>query len=502
MKLKPLLLCAIASVLPLSANAASKQNNDRWFEIEVILFSQLGDKSLLKESFPETVKLPEYRHTTDLLAEYLNPNIASLKQLLAPCDPATSEFNYSVKPATLPPLFSEMSLEQIANMAPTALSSQLNSNFSNTQRSFSDGTQPQDLAANSITSPSNNSDTFTFEYSAEKRAEIQALVLAADEEFNRLEFQYTATGTKISAQKMMCRIDESQFSEIKADDPNFNYNGFAVNKVPLHINAIEDINDNNTHLLSKESLKLGDVIRDLRYTKNFRPILHMGWRQVARPKRQSVPVNVYAGDNFAADYQRKLAEYVTEQENVQTNAQVNTQLNAPTNAQAHANNEALLTQVKRERIESIIKQISSVEEDTDSLLNSIKNEDLSLNADINLTPEHNSIKAPIPPVQDWFIDGFFNVHLKHYLFITADFSILDKNLAELATAQLASDTAVNNENSQQRSTALSPEKPQVQAKAIAFKQNRRVISGEVHYFDHPYMGMIVQIRPYKKPKPE
>ena len=44
--------------------------------------------------------------------------------------------------------------------------------------------------------------------------------------------------------------------------------------------------------------------------------------------------------------------------------------------------------------------------------------------------------------------------------------------------------------------------PATQAKAIRFKQDRRVISGEVHYFDHPYMGMIVQIRPYTKPEPE
>ena len=35
-----------------------------------------------------------------------------------------------------------------------------------------------------------------------------------------------------------------------------------------------------------------------------------------------------------------------------------------------------------------------------------------------------------------------------------------------------------------------------------FSQNRRVISKEVHYFDHPYMGMIVKIRRYKVPTRE
>ena len=102
---------------------------------------------------------------------------------------------------------------------------------------------------------------------------------------------------------------------------------------------------------------------------------------------------------------------------------------------------------------------------------------------------------PLAPVQPWFLDGFFNIHLKHYLFITADFNILDKSLAELATAQLA-------ENAPALSNAKVKVAKPIQAKAIRFKQDRRVISGEVHYFDHPYFGMIVQIRPYTMPEPE
>ena len=49
--------------------------------------------------------------------------------------------------------------------------------------------------------------------------------------------------------------------------------------------------------------------------------------------------------------------------------------------------------------------------------------------------------------------------------------------------------------------ALQPEQ-ELELKPIRFQQNRRVISGEIHYFDHPYMGMIVQIRRHKRPEPE
>ena len=54
MKLTQIVLCAAAIALPLSSHAASQKSNDRWFEVEIILFSQLGDKTQLKESFPDT----------------------------------------------------------------------------------------------------------------------------------------------------------------------------------------------------------------------------------------------------------------------------------------------------------------------------------------------------------------------------------------------------------------------------------------------------------------
>ncbi|MBQ4799322.1 peptidoglycan binding protein CsiV [Pseudoalteromonas sp. MMG006] len=66
----------------------------------------------------------------------------------------------------------------------------------------------------------------------------------------------------------------------------------------------------------------------------------------------------------------------------------------------------------------------------------------------------------------WELDGLFKIHLRHYLYITANFDISHK----LENGEIES---------------------------ARFSQFRRVISGEVHYFDHPRMGMIVQIRKFK-----
>jgi hypothetical protein len=72
---------------------------------------------------------------------------------------------------------------------------------------------------------------------------------------------------------------------------------------------------------------------------------------------------------------------------------------------------------------------------------------------------------PDQPTVNWELDGLFKIHLRHYLYITADFDISQK----LENGDIES---------------------------ARFSQFRRVISGEVHYFDHPRMGMIVQIRKF------
>jgi hypothetical protein len=92
----------------------------------------------------------------------------------------------------------------------------------------------------------------------------------------------------------------------------------------------------------------------------------------------------------------------------------------------------------------------------------------------------NVSNPPVKPLQPWFLDGFFKVHLDHYLYITADFNVLGK-------------TSVKN---------TSNDADKVNVQLINFNQNKRVITGEIHYFDHPYIGMIVQIRRFDPSKPK
>lgn len=102
----------------------------------------------------------------------------------------------------------------------------------------------------------------------------------------------------------------------------------------------------------------------------------------------------------------------------------------------------------------------------------------------------------------WAVDGNFKIYLDHYLFIDSQFIVRQKieqeqskqqpadiqnsnsleseNGVEIIDLNIDSDTFVNNKK--------------MVIKGVLFDQKRRLRSEEIHYLDHPLMGVIVQIR--------
>lgn len=464
MKLRQLFLTAAILTMPLNISAATKKNNDRWFEVEVILFNQLGDKSALKEQFPETSQLPQYKRVIDLLGSYLNPDIVSIKQKLPLCNAIATSYNLNQYQTSLPPLFHEKSLGDIEN---SVIMDEFSYQQGTENAALDTELNQKNESALAQLAPSKSSIE-----AAQAKLAMQELVEAAEQAFEKTLPSYSNNADP----RILCQIPEATFTEFQNLPANFDYYGFQVDKMPLRIRASGSTFVNQTHLLGDDALQLQDVVKDLRYSKNFKPLLHVGWRQVARAKNKAVAVKMYAGDNFEKHFQDQLAGFHKQQ--------IENENNESTFDDLSSIDSATLTQQK---IIQIIDNINAVPEDTDTLLTSL---DQQQDTENNAVPnDSHTKKAPEAPIQPWFLDGFFNIHLKHYLFITADFNVLDKTLAQLSTEAISQEGVYN-------------ETLVAQAKPIRFKQNRRVISGEVHYFDHPYIGMIVQIRPYKKPKQE
>jgi len=495
MNLKHLALLSTALIFSQQISAAGKNKADRWFEMEVILFSQLGDKAQLKEQFPDNSPLPQYRKIIDLLGPYLNPDITTLKQKLPSCDTPVypeSLLDQAITAIKEQPYYVEKSLNELESEIPESINA-ITTNSPISQ--FSDGTDSRDLSVNSeenneiIGSLANvyAEDQITDEQSStlsfEELTQRAILLSQAESEFSSIQLSYS--NETASFDGLVCTISVEKFNilnQLNNENIFENYTAFNIDKMPSTINNSGDIYGDNDYLIDEDSLKLHGIVKQLARSKNFKPLLHFGWRQKTKTKRLAVPMKVYAGENFAYQYEQELQQYQQQLDQYQRQEDtLNKALLANSSPIIELSEETLKQQAITARVQELIGKLSNLPTDTVSLLDEIDRDIINTNAVLH---SNNMLEAPVKPPQNWTIDGFLKVEVDFYLHITADFNVMNMSLAQLATQQLL---PVNEESDSAR------------LKTINFKQDRRVRSKEIHYFDHPYMGMIIRILPYKKP---
>ena len=490
MKFKHLLLVSTAFIFSQQASAIGKENADRWFEVEVILFSQLGDKTRLKEQFPENTTLPKYKKIIDLLGPYLNPDITSLKQLLPSCDAPTykaSFLNQAITQIKEQPYYVE---KRLVDLEALLVEIDNETEMSKSPTRFSDGTDIQDNSANLGEETNDDIDTVAialFEQpitlTEAQLAQQYLLLKEAEAEFSSLQFSYA--DVTASFKKLICTISVEQFNELNQSISNStykNYTAFTIDKVPFRINNSENIFSDEDYLLSEASLQLKGIVKQLGRSKNFRPLLHFGWRQKTKTKELAIPLKLFAGENFGYNYEQELKKF--QQQLLQAKAQkdfLNKALYSDTTVVEELSEEILKQQALAERLQELIVKLPNLPTKTSHLLNEV-NKDIAITN--TMLTSTNMLEAPIKPPQDWTLDGFLKVEVDFYLHITADFNVMNMSLAQRATQQLL---------------PVSNDQEPAQLKTINFKQDRRVRSKEIHYFDHPYMGMIIRILPHKKP---
>jgi hypothetical protein len=502
---------------------AKEKTAPRWFEIEVIIFNQLNDKEVFNETFPQYKPLPKYERAYELLNSFVQPNISSRKQLLSSCDPDI--FNHSL---------TAMLQDSIS---PSPSLSFMDSNPLAVNLLTSETTVNETILLESpIASPLENQNTIEDNNSLSGLAEgtliNEQIVLSAKERALVIDAQNKLSETKWDAfvqypsfpNKQLCSIPKNYFkTTLKVDQ----YKNFAIDGLPIKrftgvVDAIEKPKSDTTpYLISKSSLRLTDISQKLRGSRSFKPLLHFGWRQIGLTRKKSIPLKVFAGDNFDLAYQDALAKNEAQKQLIDANQAIEIEhaqqgLSQTVREQSLAqNNNLYIIDDSTEKLASGNKTNEMVTFD-EALSEKAKLEQLHIQKILSQLPEldttnvediiaqlgkqqffssdmidENSLDTtpltPIqniePPIQPWFLDGFIRVHLDHYLYINADINILNQNLQ--------SSQQVDDEG--QAITEL---------KAINFSQNRRVISGEVHYFDHPYIGMIIQIRRFDPTKPE
>jgi len=545
------LLVLSISQIAMSADvwAAKQEKPERWFEVEVILFKQLTNKAALKEQFPDGINagnLPNYRQSFDLFSPYLQPSLSRIKQFIPLCGKKDEQHLFLESLQTVSTPFPEQVqlIEQVAifNM-PDFTEEETQENI----QTFSGENSTNENGSNEL----NNSEV---EVGVEGNAKtetaepeiIQELVENIDEISEEVAFEFDlqeeTLAKPIFSTQNLCIITQNEMESLFNEEEltGFNLDSFGVDALPSRLNASGAHSSHNPYLIADESLLLKDINQRLRWSKEFRPLLHFGWRQVGITQTKAIPLKLFAGEHIEYQFQQALADYHMEIEEAKaieknlleqlTQAQNSTQTvnltTGQTISQENNSDETFLPadeytdgintdstntidskvsvdnklKMKTEHKQQLLKQLfshfeyinkSPIDKNTiDDIVNSIDEQNLEnilASNDAEITTDDNPLgnhlleisNPPKKPLQPWMLDGFLKIHLDHYLYITADFNVFNQNQVKT----LIEDDKTNN------------------IKLINFSQNRRVITGEIHYFDHPYIGMIIQIRRFDPTKP-
>lgn len=218
---------------------------------------------------------------------------------------------------------------------------------------------------------------------------------------------------------------------------------------PSRINARLAGNGNHVsvpYLADTDAFALTDIADRLRRQRQHNVLLHTVWRQAPVTERRAIPSHWFAGDNFT-----KRFDYWGQPVNALTShsadlATDTAQTVSPILSEGHIN--TVFDQIESRR-QQLAAGVSLDQPETAS-------------REQQLQQNHSNV-----PSEVWQLDGLFKLHLDHYLFVNTDF-----NLRQLVGDKLQSTN---------------------------IKQSRRVISGEIHYLDHPKLGIVLQIRRYQPP---
>ncbi len=242
---------------------------------------------------------------------------------------------------------------------------------------------------------------------------------------------------------------------------------FNYDMYPRVIKAGEQYNNLRVHLMSNRNFRLRDIYRTLRRQPDMRPILHTAWRQPAGAKKRMRATRLYAGIDYSQDYDFQGRALDKDDETVSITPTI-----APAITTAKTPAEGVVDNI--ERLLSMVDQGAKINYQTQSI-----------------EPQTPTDETD-DPTEVREIDGLFKIHVDafNYLHIDAEFNIRREGAVDVQPVSTTIDTLLEPEDVFSNQAA----QPTLKLNNYHFKQTRRVITKELHYFDHPYMGMIVLIR--------
>lgn len=261
----------------------------------------------------------------------------------------------------------------------------------------------------------------------------------------------------------------------------------------------------DVYLIAPQNLQLTEEYEKLENNKNIKPLLHLGWRQPGLSKRRAMPVYLYGGKNWTPKFYydgTPTPPEVDQVDEIETLADADFEpidqglLDGPN-----------LIETERTSVDRFMEKLQQgavVDFKTNKLV----------------FPDTTGL-----PQETWEFDGYVTVHLNHYLFLDAEFNfreqesqlvdtgfvlskdnlledslLKDGEQVESANQEVVIQTLSQNDLNQESPIAEELNSEMMEIKYLqtySLKQNRRTYSGDLHYLDHPKLGILFQIRKYR-----
>ena len=432
-----MLFAGLFAALTLVVSANAQAQQDWWFDIEVILFDRGQSVEGLQEEFERAPALGTVSANWDLLGALFQPDIGLLKQTLPACDTPTSPV--WVEKTSLPKITGYRPTFDLADFEPEE----------NDELTQSQASATSDSSFDQLTS--------TEQEKSLTPSEIARLWLAF----------HGPDSTAIE-------IPETRYCEPSQPWISWQNNQWHVHQpdnslpfpdhIPIEPQGYDEF-DGTAHILSSQSNELTKLSQQIRQTRGLTRLLHLTWRQPVVFGQDKAPsVRIFAGK----DYSKQFTHSGTARAEVlQTSG--SRQPNKDPEADVSSADSWSVLQARLNRPEPVpFEQMMSARTDAGvtnqaNTLSSLQNEQQ---------------QGPI-----WQMDGYLKVYLKNINQVP--YLHIDSRLFYRQPVPLAASDATQ---------------PEYELVAVPFHQVRRVISKQLHYFDHPLFGMVVKIRRFKVPE--
>jgi hypothetical protein len=494
-----------------------------WFDVEVILFERNVESANISEKFKQSRLEQPPPDFVDLLTPYLKPDLSYLRAGLPYCrasNQLTVQKQYAADFAfPLPTVKINESSSQQPDEVQEQQQQQTNQDLAiNSDATPEEGFQ-YEVATTDIFTQSDDTislaqttdvEDVSPSYSEPINSDIlgqQGIIeLAAEFNLTRppiqvdfIEWQVPSEFPCAYAEQIdpsFAAINTLQNQEFDTQPDN------QIKRVPEIVDGVEWQQKRGAFLLPTATKQMGDLYEKIKRQRDITPILHLNWRQeVTFGREDSQTFRLFAGQNYAQQFDGNGEPLVEDTDRLFDS------LNQPTDefyiplqelaALTQEQKQALLTSTNGERL-------AQVKEDIFARITAALADETPLKIDlVNVNTEQQTTKTDSVTLKElWQLDGGITVYLRNvgripYLHIDSNLDFRQPIFAQKKAPKMErradnlSDEGAIAVNQLQQANYL---------QSVNFNQLRRVISKQVHYFDHPLFGMVVRINRYRWPE--